>query len=240
MKLLIATDYDGTFNRGKISARDKAAVREWRAAGRYFGFVTGRGTDFIQTAAEQGLEADYFLLYNGALLASPTGEVWKEYLIPRDTFAAISEYFRKYLTNALSFDKADERPFYRQFYARFETPQLALAAADALNASFGDRVTAFVNGPHVNIGKKGSSKAQGVFDALEHFGLPADAAAVFGDDYNDMEMIRAHGGWAVFNARPEVLKCAAHVCAGVGSAARKLLREQKNEQNNDPEGDKYG
>lgn len=225
MKRLIATDFDGTFCRlGRVSGADKRAVRKWRASGRYFGFVTGRGMDFFRTAEELGVEADYFLLYNGALLAGPDGTVYKEYLIPRETFAQLEAFFRTY-PDALSFDKADAAPFYHQYYARFENPQRALSVAGAVNAAFGDRVTAFVNGPHVNIGRKGSGKAQGVFDALAHFGLPADAAAVFGDDYNDIEMITAHNGWAVVNARTEVKEKAAHICASVGSAALALLRE---------------
>ncbi len=227
VKKLIATDFDGTFRRRRgVSERDKAAVREWRAAGGYFGFVTGRGTDFFGTVKELGIEVDYFLLYNGALLAGPDGETLKEYLIPRDTFAALAEFFRG-LPDAVSHDEPGDAPFYHQYYACFGSPKQALAAAREANRRFGNEVTAFVNGPHVNVGKKGSSKAQGVYDALAQFGLPADAAAVFGDDYNDMEMIEAHGGWAVINARRPVRRRAAHVCLSVGGAARRLLRGLK-------------
>ena len=222
-KKLIATDFDGTFyRRGVLDPADLAAVAAWRAAGGLFGFVTGRGVDFFDTAKEEGLEADYFVLYNGALLADGAGRTLKEYLIPRDTFAALCETFRA-MPDVKNFDAPDERPFYHQYYARFETPEQALAAAETANRLYGDRVTAFVNGEHVNIGRKGSSKTQGVFDALAYFGLPADAAAVFGDDYNDLDRIVAHNGWAVDSARPAVLERAPHICRSVGEAAFSLL-----------------
>lgn len=223
VKKLIATDFDGTFyRRGVLDPADLAAVAAWRAAGGLFGFVTGRGVDFFDTAKEEGLEADYFVLYNGALLADGAGRTLKEYLIPRDTFAALAASFCAF-PDAKSFDTPDGRPFYHQYYASFETPEQALAAAEVINRQYGDRVTAFVNGEHVNVGKKGSSKTQGVFDALAYFGLPLDAAAVFGDDYNDLDMIVTHNGWAVDSARPAVLKKAPHVCRSVGEAAELLM-----------------
>lgn len=226
MKQLIATDFDGTFIRGHVIApEDRAAIEAWRASGRLFGFVTGRGVDFFDTAKEYGISADFFLLYNGAMLALPDRRVVKEYLIPRDTFTKIEAFFRT-VPDVCSFDKAGEAPFYHQYYARMDCAERAVTVAEEVNRRFGTEVTAFVNGEHVNIGKKGSSKAQGVFDALAYFGLPTSAAAVFGDDYNDMEMLAVHKGWAVATARPQVLASAPHVCESVGTAARELMEEE--------------
>jgi HAD superfamily hydrolase (TIGR01484 family) len=222
-KLLIATDFDGTFIRnGKIDPADLEAIADWRHKGRLFGFVTGRGSDFFNTAREYGVEADFFLLYTGALLALPDGTVCKEYLIPRSVFARLEAHFRA-IPDVCWFNEADDAPFYHQYYATMETPERALQVAEGVNRLFGDEVTAYVNGPHVNIGKKGSGKAQGVFDALDYFRLPRDAAAVFGDDFNDMDMLRVHNGWAVATARPEVLAMAPHVCESVGKAAKELM-----------------
>ena len=97
--------------------------------------------------------------------------------------------------------------------------------AAEVNRLFGDRVTAFVNGEHVNIGKKGSGKAQGVLDALAYFGWQPAEAAVFGDDFNDLEMITALDGWAMATARPEVLAKAPHVCESIGEAAAQFNKE---------------
>ena len=226
MKQLIATDFDGTFIRGhEIAPEDRTAIEAWRASGKLFGFVTGRGVDFFDTAKEYGVAADVFSLYNGALLALPDRTVVKEYLIARETFTKIEAFFRT-VPDACAFDEVRDAPFYHQYYARMENAERAVKVAEEVNRRFGTEVTAFVNGAHVNIGKKGSSKAQGVFDALAYFGLPPTAAAVFGDDYNDMEMLAVHKGWAVATARPQVLASAPHVCESVGAAARELMEEE--------------
>ena len=224
MKLLIATDFDGTFCRGgKIDPADLAAVRAWRAAGRRFGFVTGRSYDFIKTAADLGLETDFLLLCNGAVLALPDGRIVKETLIGEKVFAALSAFFGA-REDVVSCSAPDGRGGYPQYYAQCKSPAHALAAAEEARPIFGEQVNIFVNGEHVNIGMRGTGKAEGVLDALGYFGLPADSAAVFGDDYNDMDMIVRLGGWAVDTARPEVLAGAPHVCASVGEAAGELLK----------------
>ena len=69
-KRLIATDYDGTLNRnGVIDDETRTAIDRWRADGRYFGVVTGRGVDFYDTAKEVRLPFDYLIVCNGCLLA---------------------------------------------------------------------------------------------------------------------------------------------------------------------------
>lgn len=226
MKKLIATDFDGTFIRGGvIDPGYHTDIRAFREAGGRFGFVTGRGTDFFDTIREYGVTADYLLLYNGSLMALPDGSVVKEYLIPRQTFAALESFFAADPA-VCAFDKTGNEPFYRHYYARYDTPELALEAAAEVNRLYGDRVTAFVNGVHVNIGKKGSGKTQGVRDALTYFGLKEEEAAVFGDDFNDLDMITALNGWAVNTARPEVLAKAPHVCESVAAQAKIFLSER--------------
>ena len=222
-KKLIATDFDGTFYRhGKLDPADLSAVKAWRETGRLFGFVTGRGIDFIGTAREMGIEADYFLIYNGALLALPDGTVCREYLIGREQFARVAAFFET-ISDARYFDKPEEKQWYHQYYATMPTQTRALEVAAEMEPLFGKELAIFVNGEHINIGKKGSSKAQGVFDALEHFGLQKDAALVFGDDYNDMEMLAAHDGWAVATARPAVLEKAPHICKNLAEVIYAIL-----------------
>ena len=221
-KLLIATDYDGTLNRGGvIDDETRAAIGLWRARGRYFGVVTGRGVDFYDTAKEQGLPYDYLILYNGSLVISPQKTVLYESLIPADTFAAIEAAMHSFADIEYC-SQSNGRPQHH-FYATFPDFQRALQVREALLPAFGDRVSIFVNGPHVNIGNKGTGKAEGVAFILRHFSLPPDAAAVVGDDYNDLDMLLAHQGWAVSSGKPEVLRQAPHVCESVGDLIHSLL-----------------
>ena len=226
MKRLIATDFDGTFIlHGEIPPVNRTGIEAWRAAGRYFGFVTGRGLDFVSLVSELKIPVDYLLLYNGALLTDANGRAIKEYRIPEPVFAEMVQFFAG-IPDALYYSKAGGETLFRHYYASFADETRALEVASQVNARFGDEVTAFVNGVHVNVGRKGSGKTQGVLDALSRFGLPPDAAAVFGDDYNDMDMIASLDGWAVSTAREAVLQAAPHVCESVGEAILTLLREE--------------
>ncbi len=221
-KMLIATDYDGTLNRnGEIDKTTRAAIDAWRASGRYFGVVTGRDADFYNTAKEIGLPFDYLILYNGSMILSADRRVLFESLIPADTFAAIEEAMRQY-PDITWFSTADGQPR-PHYYATFPTAERALEVRRELLPAFGDRVNIFVNGPHVNIGNTGTGKAEGVTLILRHFALPPDAAAVVGDDYNDMDMILAHNGWAVTSGKPDVVKKAPHTCESVGDLIHRLM-----------------
>lgn len=58
-----------------------------------------------------------------------------------------------------------------------------------------------------------ATKLNGIRLLAEHFGADLSQTAAFGDDYNDMEMLRACGaGVAVENALPEVKAAANEVC----------------------------
>lgn len=221
-KMLIATDYDGTLNRnGKIDDQTRSAIDDWRATGRYFGVVTGRGMDFYDTAREQNLPFDYLIVYNGSLVLSEDKTVLLESLIPAETFAAVENAMAGY-KDVVSFSVSDGKPRHH-YYAEFPTPERALQVRDELIPEFADRLNIFVNGPHINIGNIGTGKAEGVAFILRHFSLPEDSAAVVGDDYNDLDMILAHNGWAVESGKREVVMKAPHICKSVGDLIRSLL-----------------
>ncbi len=214
-KLLIATDYDGTLNiSGRIEETTRKAIDRWRADGRYFGVVTGRSVDFYHTAREQGLPFDYLILCNGSVVLAPDKTVLFESLIPAETFAALEKAMAGY-ADIESFSRVGESR--RHYYATFPSQERALAVSRELQPAFGHAVSLFVNGPHINIGNRGTGKAEGVSFVLRHFALPDDAAAVVGDDYNDLDMILRHNGWAVAGGRPEVVAQAPHVCESVGA-----------------------
>ena len=221
-KMLIATDFDGTLNRnGVVDKETREEIDRWRADGRYFGVVTGRGPDFCDTAKEIRLPFDYLILCNGSLIVSAERDVLFESRIPAGTFAALEQALRRFPD--LCFCSESDGTPQRHLYATFPDTERALEVRAALLPVFGDRVSIFVNGPHINIGNRGTGKAEGVSWILRHFGLPADGAAAVGDDYNDLEMILAHHGWAVGSGKPDVVKQAPHVCESVGDLIRTLL-----------------
>ena len=224
-KKLIATDFDGTLCRkGRISTNDRKYIEEWQKSGRYFGIVTGRGVNFFQTVKDMHIKPDYLIVYNGALVADGDGNVIHEEFISREVFDEIKEIFQRNPDGRVYFDRTGDDDLYHQYYATYENYEKALAVADIINQKLGDKVNAVVNGPHVNIGKKGATKANGVRCILKHYGLNEDEGAVVGDDFNDLDMIKQLDGWAMATGRKEVIAEANHLCYSVGSLAKHLMK----------------
>lgn len=73
-----------------------------------------------------------------------------------------------------------------------------------------------------------ATKLGGIRLLAEYFGVELSQTAAFGDDYNDMEMLRACGvGVAVENALPEVKAAADEVCGGnEGDGVARWIRER--------------
>jgi len=71
---ILASDYDGTLNRGGISAPVREAIARFRAAGNLFGIVTGRDYWMYETVARENLPIDFILAMNGAMLIATDGE----------------------------------------------------------------------------------------------------------------------------------------------------------------------
>ncbi len=225
-KRLIATDFDGTLNRnGKVSDYDREMMARWRAEGNYFGIVTGRGLDFYDKVKEIGIDGllDYLIVFNGSFVGDMNGNCLYESFIPRRVFLEIQNFLSKY-DDIEYYDKVTDEEFYHQYYATFPEFERSLEVAELINRKFGDEITAFVNGPHINIAKKGSSKSEGVRFILSHYGLKPDEAAAVGDDYNDLQMITDHRGWAVSSGKPEVVAAAEHTCDSVGALIAELLK----------------
>lgn len=226
VKKLIASDYDGTFRHGGISDYNKEMIRKWREKGNYFGIVTGRGMNFFNDVREDGIDdiLDYLIIYNGAYISDMDGNVLYESFIPRSVFVELEKLFSGY-KEIKNYDKATDAEFYHQYYAEFPDYEKALEAAKVANEKFGHKIDAFVNGPHVNIAKLGSSKAESVKFILEHYGLKPEEGAVVGDDYNDLDMIKQHHGWAMASGKPAVIAEAEHTCESVGALAEELMKQ---------------
>lgn len=219
-KKLLATDFDGTFLiKGKIPPECGPEIARFRERGGLFGFVTGRGKDFAETVKGYGADYyDYLILYNGALITRADGTKVFESFIERDVFKKLEDCHRR-LGDAEYYDKADEKELYPQYYSTFADEKRALEAAAEINRLFGDKITAYVNGPHVNIAALGTGKAQGVALAAEHFGVAREDVYVIGDDHNDVGMIEAFDGYAVENARDAVKNVAKKLFPSVGALA---------------------
>ncbi|MBQ3956881.1 MAG: HAD family phosphatase [Clostridia bacterium] len=70
---ILASDYDGTLNRGGISEPVREAIASFRAAGNLFGIVTGRDYWMYDTVIRENLSIDFILAMSGAMLIATDG-----------------------------------------------------------------------------------------------------------------------------------------------------------------------
>jgi hydroxymethylpyrimidine pyrophosphatase-like HAD family hydrolase len=91
--------------------------------------------------------------------------------------------------------------------------------AQLIQARFPElKVHRFANEDLCDVGASGASKAVGVKILAGHFNISMAEIAAFGDNYNDVEMLRECGiGIAVENATAECRQAANHTCADCDS-----------------------
>ena len=241
MKIL-GSDYDGTFAEGGIDGEKLAAVAAWRASGHKFGIVSGRGGDFlpILRARHPDLALDFFAACNGAYITDGDGAVIFEAPCRAVSPIALADWFYdSAVAVAIKVDEhclyalkegdtlpewmvAEEKvPFsslaaleyFHCFSVCFPSVPEALAAAERVHATFGDRLCTLPNGNWLDIVDPCINKAEGLLRVAEHFGAArADVIAV-GDNANDMDMIRAFRSYAMENG-VEALRAAAGAVVG--------------------------
>ncbi len=75
--MILASDYDGTLCRGRITDEDRAAIIRFREAGHLFGVVTGRDFPlaYDPLTGENGVPFDFIICMNGALAVDSKGDI---------------------------------------------------------------------------------------------------------------------------------------------------------------------
>lgn len=243
MKIL-ATDYDGTLrHHDGISEKDRAAIIAWRNNGNLFGIVTGRGCDMPNIVAEDGIDVDFIIAYNGADIYDSRGSIIKRFLgnterlyellplILRKSgdWAEIVTPDREYLVtynneSPNSRNSSDtwvnqecirEVKQFIQIYSLYGSEEETLAIAKQLNDRYGDVVSALVNVKWLNATPSGVNKATGVQEYSKLMSVANENIYTIGDSYNDWDMIKAFNGFTVENGADGIKKIARAVYRGV-------------------------
>lgn len=78
---IIASDYDGTLNRGTVSEKDIMAIKRWRASGNRFGMVSGRtALNLVDVMREHGAPFDFIIGLTGSVILDANGVLLDERL----------------------------------------------------------------------------------------------------------------------------------------------------------------
>ena len=233
---LIVTDLDGTLLRSDktISDRTKSILSKCRESGIAVIYATGRGG-----SAEQVAPAELFdgrITMNGAI-AKSGGTIVHDCLIPyqiaRPLLLACDKRKMKitseisgmhysnfdvselwsYITNYQIVDFLQHEMNAEKLYTPNPTPEDKLFIEHNLPSELYFVTTADINGFLGQIMHINATKAKAVSALAKHWGIPLSDVVAFGDDYNDIEMLRECGiGVAVENAIEEVQAIADYLC----------------------------
>lgn len=236
---ILATDYDGTLNRGGVSQADHEAIARFRKAGNLFGIVTGRASDMYDTLVNQHVEFDFVIVMNGAMTLDKDGStVFEETGDPScirgitelaggsdyDAFLSCVHHRTRRTFHAVYPDgndrydplsSAGEFTRFTQMNTAVKTDALAARITAEINAKYGDYVNALQNGTCIDIPPRGIDKGVGVARYADQMGVPHENVWCAGDNMNDMAMITRFHGCAVSNAREEVKAAAEATYDGI-------------------------
>lgn len=228
-KILIASDFDGTFSGDDDQfERDAEAVRAFRRAGGVFGLVSGRNAaalNYIHT--HWNIETDFLLADNGGTCHMPSGELLFAREASEYALLPLCHYLMSKGTRLIAVNRPDgtDMIFYthsdgridwaprRAFWsarkftevsAYFDSVEKTHRVAREINALF-PRLDALPNGGCLDIVPRGSGKDVGVGQIAALFGVEKENIYTIGDNYNDLPMIVAYGGWVVEGA-PDDMK----------------------------------
>lgn len=247
---ILATDFDGTLYRnGTVSAEDKAAVARFRTAGNKFGIVTGRhlATALYETE-RQSVSYDFLICCTGGMILDAQNHILFEHRVPQEAVLPLYQKTREYggmyfcvsvhrellwydmgvpspYTSAavLPVEQLSDLSFFHEAATCFADEQTARRYVDFLNTAYPQWLTAHQNGVYVDICASDTDKVSGLLTVLQHFGVPASALSVAGDNLNDLSMIRAFHSFAMESGRAELKWEATHTASNFCEIVDMLL-----------------
>ena len=221
---IIASDFDGTLCRGRITEEDKEAIARWRAAGNLFGVVTGRMYDGAAWIHILGVEMDFTIGSSGGIIVAPDQSIIDEVTGDASFLAEAALLTRemggKHMVLGCGKDqlwlKFREEGWekqleilrgwksFSQFSAPFADDDQAAEFVQVLGQRYGNFCNPLQNGGNVDVPPLGIDKPAGIRRYVELMGLSPEHIITVGDNLNDMAMIRAYEGYAMANGRAEV------------------------------------
>jgi HAD superfamily hydrolase (TIGR01484 family) len=250
---VVALDLDDTLLRsdGTISPRTVDLLRAWRAAGNYVVIATGRPPRNIAEALPDDFHQVPWITYNGAVVFENGVKIYENLMSVEDTQQIVALVLDALpsctlgleIENVLYLNQAAKRPIVHRVANLHEvatTPSAKVlfwhtdfASLDPLLTGLPPSARALLSDKYslVQILAASADKAEALRFVVERWQLDMGQVVAFGDDVNDIEMVRCAGlGVAVENAIPAVKAVANRVTRsndedGVALVLAELLRQ---------------
>jgi Cof subfamily protein (haloacid dehalogenase superfamily) len=253
-----ASDLDDTLLRsdGSVSPRTEAAITRWLDAGRRFVIATGRPPRTIGERLPPVLQSVPWICYNGAEIRQE-GDVLFQEFIPAGALPPLIDRILTEFPDATVGIELDDllwlnRPREQRnaYNAHHRIADLRTIAhhASAKVLFFSEELDELTEACHplptgtrmlasgryrfLQLMSTHADKVHALRHLLEQWGLELRDVVAFGDDINDLDLLRSAGlGVAVSNAWPPVLKIADVIAPsndedGVAVMLEKLLDEE--------------
>ena len=249
MKKLLASDLDGTliFN-GKLKEIDVKSVSLLREEN-IFGISTGRpynGVSFLKK--DYNLEADFYILLNGAFILDKDLNVLKH---ERISFDVVNEIFLKYNScyvfgvdegkeTSILFGKNNytwENTKYKTIedLKHIDTSLISIGflgdsvettqrVCDEINKDFSNYVTAYRNANFIDVVPSGCSKGKALESVAKIFGIALENVYAIGDSFNDLSMFEFTNNSFTFpHAEKDVQNKAKYMVDSVSECINKYI-----------------
>lgn len=239
---IVASDYDGTLNiDGTVDPDLVRAIADFRARGHKFSICTGRPIESIyEQVLLYGIPFDFIIGMNGSIgVDTDLKRCFGEFMHHEDVFEvqAILENhgFLHYsvsdgVVNLMiepGIKKHEEfedlaKKGVRGFYVLKNSPEEAKEMSDWLNDSYPEATfKAYPNRDYVSISVRGSHKANGVRNLISYTGWDGEVLT-FGDDFNDIPMLKAFTSYGIESGVSEAIAYAKHITPNVQSVLDSL------------------
>ena len=205
MKKVFASDFDGTlyFYKAevKLPPENVEKIKEYQAAGNYFGLCTGRQVGGLTPFIGGLIEPDFWITSTGSNIIDRDMKEIRKLFVDRDVIDKIVTIDIDGVINV--FEEMDYPGEYNVITGMDDAPQgmvhgvgihcetleEAAALTKEINDKYGDYLNAFQNVIEVDIAPKGTSKGEAISVIRKHFG---DCRVYgIGDSLNDLPLLLA-------------------------------------------------
>lgn len=236
MKIAIS-DYDGTlYINQEIQPELIESIKSFREKGNKFCICTGRPIESIyEQLVLHGIPYDFIVGMNGSIgVDQDYKEAFGVYMDKADVYAVkdilenhgyqnysvsngyVNMFIEDGNVNDDEFETL-EKSGIRGFYILKNNAQEAKDMSDWLNNTYpNSSFKAYPNRDFVSISVKGSHKANGVRALMNHTGWVGDIMT-FGDDFNDIPMLKAFDSYGIESGVEEAIAYAKHIVPNVNT-----------------------
>ena len=243
---IIASDYDGTFNRNGITDFKKEALAKWRRAGNLFGIISGRGYPSLKECIDSHpFEYDFLVCNNGAVIYKTAGKIMFEarcegakakpfiedlFLwgcpmanIDKDIPIRIVNTTDSIGDDEIYLSQLPEIEYFNQISTYLETAEAAAEVVKKIEDKYSSVLTPLQNGNCIDTVPIGVNKAQGLYSLLEVTGGAYEDIIAVGDDINDTHMIAEFRSYAMENGVDSIKALADYIIADVTEIIEKEI-----------------